>query len=258
MIPTAPPTQGSRQTMHAYSLQRSTILGLVVFVHGMLGLLLLAPPIPRSGATPARRRPHDGGHHLILVFLKSRAAVRAPRATAARPPIVRTPARHRPPPPSRMRALPPRTTAAAHRKPRTPSLTLSLPRVPAPVAQYIPGGRAFQQRLRAMRRRRQRRLLPDHRVPGMPHFAMRDPRAQGWVGALHAVTRVLGAQDPACVRAGTEIAMSKRQRARRHISLQQVRQTIFEHRCVLRPAGWMAPQGPATHLTVGPPGHGVP
>ncbi len=266
MTPTVPTAQGSRRFMKAYSLQRSMILALVVFVHGLLGLLLLAPPIPRSDATTVRKRLPRGRHDLILVFRKAAATTRTqPAARHARPPIAHASARRRHQPSPSLHRSPPHSVDAAHRDRRSHPLALTLPQAmarPADAAsvvpRYIPGGRAFQQRLEALRQRRRHRWLPDDDVPGMPHFTMRDPRTRGWVGVLHAVTRVLGAQDPACVRAGTEIAMSERQRARRHINMQQVRQTIFEHRCVLRPAGWMAPQGPATHLTVGPPGHGVP
>jgi len=252
-------TPGSRA---AFSLQRSMILAMVVAVHGMLALLLLAPASPRHQATGHGRRQRTDGRSLILVFLRPRLrqvqhvrrVAHAPRTTAGR-----GAAPHR----RHIRSL---AAVAAHAV-HPPPLDLDLPATAVPasptpsgaVPRYIPGGRDFRQRLRDLHRRRQRRMLPDDSVPGMPHFAMRDPRTQGLAGALHVLARdLLGAADPACVQAGTEITMSKQQRARRHISLQQVRQTIFEHRCVLRPAGWMAPQGPATHLTAGPPGHGVP
>jgi hypothetical protein len=266
MTPTVPTAQGSRRFMKAYSLQRSMILALVVFVHGMLGLLLLAPPIPRSDATTVRKRLPRGRRDLILVFRKADATRRTrPAARPARRPIAHAPAWQRQHTASRLHRSPPHSVDAGHRVRRRRPLALTLPQATARAAdaasavpRYIPGGRAFQQRLEDVRQRRLHRWLPDDEVPGMPHFAMHDPRTRGWVGALHAVTKVLGAQDPACVRAGTAVAMSKRQRARRHINMQQVRQTIFERHCVLRPAGWMAPQGPATHLTVGPPGHGMP
>lgn len=247
--------------MQSFSLQRSSILALVVFVHGMLGLLLLSPPNPRSDVTPSRKYLLRGRHDLILVFLKTDAGAPRHRAQPARPPGPHHSARPRRRPPPRIRTSPRRPIAIAPGHRQAHPLVLNLPsatddpasRDPATAPSYIPGGRAFQQRIENLRRRRQHRMLPDDRVPGMPHFAMRDPRMQGLAGALHVITHdVLGAADPACVRAATDVAMTKKQRARRHINMQRVRQTIFEHHCVLRPASWMAPQGPATHLTGSP------
>ncbi|KGI78846.1 hypothetical protein LF63_0102620 [Oleiagrimonas soli] len=126
------------------------------------------------------------------------------------------------------------------------------------VPRYIAGGRAFQQGLREAKRRAQRTYLPDDTVPGAPHFAMRDPRTEGVAGVMRLIQHhLIGVADPACVEAGTAVAMSKQQQAERHIDMDAVAKTIFEHHCVMQPHSWLAPDGPAVHLTARPPGHGM-
>lgn len=247
----------------AFSLRRTTVIALVVFMHGMLVLLLLAPAAPVRDAPQSRVRLRGQRRGWIHVFLTSGKKTARPRTPAA---TRRGLAQRRRPPPTRSTSPNPRAPVAMHRSRQPEPFALIQPNAADQGARassetpprYIPGSRAFQQRLQEALRRDRHQILPDNTVAGAPHFAMHDPRSTGVAGILHDLThRFLGAQNPACVQAGTYMAMTDKQLATRYVSRSDVKQTIFEHRCVLKPASWMAPQGPATHLTARPPGHGI-
>ncbi len=250
-------TRPSPVTSGRFSPRRTAITACVLSAHFLLGLLLLAPATPRRGVTASDARDTAHDDSLILVFVHPAAPParrRTPRLRATR----RLPSPARRP---RAHVVHAGHSVTTQRQPIhavTPQAA-STPASGAPsdVPEYVPGGRTFHQALRDVRRRQARRYLPEHHVPGMPRFAMRDPASAGVAGALHVLTNALGAQDPACVQAGTEMTMSDAELAQRHMDRADVQQTIDEHRCVLRPASWMAPQGPATHLHARPPGHGM-
>lgn len=245
-----------------FSLRRTAILALVVFMHGMFVLLLLAPAAPVQDLSQPRPRMRGQRRGWVAVVLEharkssrthasTRRTVtrrrRRPAVAASRPPPPRIPVALDRKPPSRPPAPlvlnpPDRQTSAAHEN----------------VPRYIPGGQAFQRRMQAARDRDRHEILPDNSVAGAPHFAMRDPQSTGLRGILHVLTHhLIGAQDPACVQAGTYMTMTAKQLRERDVDISDVKHTIFEHRCVLNPASWLAPQGPATHLTARPPGHGI-
>lgn len=244
-----------RSSRSAFSMRRSLVMAGVLLAHAMALVWLLAPAAPwrTSRAAPARARVDDDG--LVLVFYGSG---RAYKPHGRRRESSRRVRGHRRGPGRRApHAVPPTRSPSRH-------LALSVP-VPddagtdghGRVPEYIAGGRAFRRRLAGVLRRQQRRLLPADDVPGMPHFAMRDSRTTGVAGIAHAITNILGAQDPVCIEAGTEIAMSDRQLAARYLSRDEVEHVALEHRCQIRKRNWMAPSGPATQLSVRPPGHGV-
>ncbi|WP_146742275.1 hypothetical protein [Oleiagrimonas sp. MCCC 1A03011] len=246
----------------AFSLRRATIMAWIVFGHGMLGLLLLAPASPRRFVPRLRARAHSTPRGLIAVFLKSNERhaelpLKSPHSPQTKAVNKRGSVQPPHPPSRRLKTPRIRTTGPIHPIASPHRLELGLPSPhhrnahssPAPVPRYIAGGQVFQQRLRRARLEAERGVPHDDDIPGMPHFAMRDPRKRGIAGVLHFITHsVLDAADPACVQAGADVTMSKAQRER----------VVFEHHCILRPHSWLAPDGPATHLTGRPPGHGMP
>lgn len=243
---------------HRFSIRRSTIIALVVFTHGMLGLYLLAPAAPLSTRSQAGAGARSGRQNLVLVFLgmQGHATPHADHAADRRE--------------SRHAVAHPKASRLTHEPhevqvERHPPLNLSLPdptrlsgtHPPAPTPDYISGGRGFQEGLKHAIRREHRQWLPRHEVPGMPHFAMTDP-PEGVGGWLHALTRrAFGGPDPACIEADRSLIMTDAERARRFIDRGQVQQTADHLHCTLKKPGWMAPSGPATHLTASPPGHGI-
>jgi hypothetical protein len=243
-----------------FSLRRAWIMALVVSLHGLLVLVLLLPAAPWKGRHGSWNRHGARGRGLVLVFLNVRASTSAPSAATAGPEQTHT-IEHRAAPQrssrKTARKVAPVTSNARPPK-RSDTLVTTLPSTPGiyrfetgqTTPRYIPGGRAFQHGLQAARRRKQREILPDNQVAGMPRFAMKDPRFSGLAGAVRFMQRILGAPDPVCVQVGYYITMSDKELAAHFVSRADLLNTAASvaHHCEIRKSSWLDPAGPATHL----------
>lgn len=114
-------------------------------------------------------------------------------------------------------------------RPTTPGLNLALPQQPAG---YVAGGAEFQRRLEHADRALPVAHLPGSAVPLVAGLPFADPKTQGIAGVARTLQRLFGLPNSHCIDVDVWQNMTRQERLKRHISMDEVDRVEVENGCL--------------------------
>ena len=114
-------------------------------------------------------------------------------------------------------------------RPTTPALNLTLPpQTPG----YVAGGAEFQRQLERANHALPVARLPGSSVPLVAGLPFADPKTQGIAGVVRTLQHLFGVPNSHCIDVDVWQNMTRRERLKRHISMDEVKRVEAENGCL--------------------------